>query len=131
MIFTFVATGCGDVRGVEIDYGTSEIYTENDMKDALPCIFTHFIELNSKGSKLKTLSYVGDKACEEQLNEWKNSNKKRLTKYDQCMIFYSKAIVDIWDEAGDYTLEEREFTYVLGKTSDDWKIVYTYMENYY
>jgi len=140
MLFTIIASGCGTVRGVEIDYGISEIYTEEDIKDALPGIFINFIEFHADGSKLQTLTYAGDEACEKQLDEWKNSNKKRFKKYDQCMIFKGKAIVETtWNSytytedytlEKYYTLEECEFTYILGKEANNWnwRLENTYQE---
>ena len=126
MLFVCTATGCGTVLGVEIDYGNSQIFTEDDMKDAIPNILGEFTVMHYEGT-LETLTYAGDEACQGKLLKWKNSKKKRLNKYEECMIFYADAEIDVWNiDAGDYSLQKAKYTYILGKNSDGWILENSY-----
>lgn len=139
MLFTLIATGCGKIRGVEIDYGTSEIYEKVDLQDGITCIFYEFVSWYS-GDKLYTLTYAGDDKCQEKLENWKT--RKYYKKYDECMIFYSTIEEYVWnppedyynydyyyfedEENGFYEYKENELTWILGKDGNgDWELVNT------
>ncbi len=80
-----------DRNSVKINYGTSTIYTEEDMKQAIAKIIEEFNDF--KGCKLYSLSYISDDKCNNEDNikwmndlESANDNKEVFT---QCIAFES------------------------------------------
>ena len=62
----------GDVNetDVDIDYGTSELYSQEDLEEAaiqIKCSFASW-----KGCELHSLRYAGDECCTEENIAWLN-----------------------------------------------------------
>ena len=67
--------GCGkqdtqEPPKVEIDYGNSELYTQEDMDAAIQVIEAEFATW--EGCELHSLAYGGDAACSDENIEWLN-----------------------------------------------------------
>ena len=80
-----------DTKNLVIDYGTSSIYTKDDMDEAIDVIKKQFSSF--EGCELHSLSYTSDDACNNEDNiawmnelEEANDNKESFT---QCISFDS------------------------------------------
>ena len=82
--------GCNSsTKNVKIDYGTSAIYTEEDMDTAIDQIKETFKSL--EGCELHSLSYSSDDVCLDQeniawMNDLEHADKQVFT---QCIMFNS------------------------------------------
>lgn len=93
LMFTLSLVGCGkaDISEVKIDYGTSSVYTVEDMNAAIEEIKKEFSSF--EGCELHSLSYSSDENCNNAENiawmndlEKANDNKEVFT---QCISFDS------------------------------------------
>ena len=108
---------------VDIDYGTSSIYKEDELKDAVIQIECRFASLD--GCVLKSIRYAGDEAVtDEKLKAIQEQNPD--SKYTQIVEF----LMDFHtpENTGDTTLEsDRDYTdyqWWLARTADSgWEIV--------
>lgn len=77
---------CGKEKEVAIDYGTSELFSQADMDDAVKVILKEFNTF--EGCKLYSLSYTSDERCEEEL-EYHNKHASEGITYEACIVFDS------------------------------------------
>lgn len=93
LLFVISLAGCGkgNTKNLVIDYGTSSIYTKDDMDEAIDVIKKQFGSF--EGCELHSLSYTSDDACNNEDNiawmnelEEANDNKESFT---QCISFDS------------------------------------------
>lgn len=84
MLTLAVIFACVALWPVSLDYGTSEIYSRQDMEQAISIIREEF---NSwRGCKLYSISYTSDSLCSEEL-EYCNTLAKDGVIYDECIVF--------------------------------------------
>lgn len=83
--------GCGkqdtqEPPKVEIDYGNSELYTQEDMDAAIQVIEAEFATW--EGCELHSLAYGGDAACSDENIEWLNGleMKEQTEPFTQCIF---------------------------------------------
>ena len=87
-----VLAGCGKKAApeVEIRYGTSAIYTKEDMNAAIEVIRNAF--QTWKGCELHSVAYGGDESCSPEniawMNELEQANDAKET-FTQCILFTS------------------------------------------
>lgn len=117
--------GVVKVSEPSIDYGESEIYSREELEDALSLIECDFAGWD--GCELHSLRYAGDKNSRDGL-EWVNALGDE-TEYVQAAEFlgdfHSPKDGNIWDSDKEY----RDYQWWLGKTKDgDWVLV-TYNED--
>ncbi len=62
---------------VSLDYGTSELFTEEELSEAMIRIKCQFA--SRKGWLLHSLKYAGDECCSQENLEWLNSIKEGKT----------------------------------------------------
>ena len=93
LVFVLSLVGCGktDTLKVEIDYGTSSIYTEEDMNAAIDKIMKEFNKM--EGCELHSLSYSSDDVCNDAdniawMNDLEKANDAKET-FSQCIMFNS------------------------------------------
>lgn len=93
VVCVIALAGCGrkTAAEVEIDYGTSYIYTEDDMNAAIDLIKKEFYTWD--GCELHSISYAGDDECSKSdnivwMNDLKDANDGEET-FTQCIIFKS------------------------------------------
>ena len=72
---------------VEIDYGSSELFTEEEMDAAIALIWEEFDSW--EGCELHRLSYAGDACCNEENIDWMNSLRDGQG-FTQCIEFVSE-----------------------------------------
>ena len=93
LVLMFSVVGCGNstTENVKIDYGTSAIYTEEDMKDAIEKIKENFKSM--EGCELHNLSYSSDDVCTDEENiAWMNDLERANDNsqvFTQCIMFDS------------------------------------------
>ncbi len=92
MVCAIVLVSCKSKTAteVEIDYGTSSIYTQDDMDAAIELIQEVFHTWD--GCELHSISYAGDDKCSKSNIAWMNAleeaNDAKET-FTQCMMFKS------------------------------------------
>ncbi len=80
----FALTGCGQAK---IDYGTSELYTQDERETAIQVIKEEFNSWES--CKLYSISYTSDERCQSELDDC-NALAPEGTVYDECIVFDSR-----------------------------------------
>ena len=80
-----------EASNVRIDYGTSEIYSREDMDAAILIIKEFFSKW--KGCELHSIRYTDDDYCNSPKNiKWMNtlaSGRSYEKNFDQCIAFFS------------------------------------------
>lgn len=73
------------MRPAVITYGPSELYTEEEMENAVALIDRTFSSW--KGCRLFTIDYAGDELCERELDYCNTLAPEDVT-YADCIVFY-------------------------------------------
>ena len=87
LVFTFAGCGTSEVK---IDYGSSDIYTHEDMDAAIALIRREFSTW--RGCELHKIYYVSDEKCDADTLAWMNklAESSGLTEeMTQCIMFES------------------------------------------
>lgn len=79
-----VVLACISLRPASIDYGTSDMYSKQDMDGALKLIKDKFYSW--EGCKLYSISYAGDDFCERELDYCNTLADDGVT-YTDCIVF--------------------------------------------
>ena len=90
MAVLFVGCGKDDISKVKIDYGTSSVYSKEDMDAAIDVIREQFSSF--EGCELHSLSYMSDEECDNADNiEWMNDLRPddNGEVFTQCIAFDS------------------------------------------
>ena len=87
LALSLVGYGKTDTSKVKIDYGTSSIYTEEDMSAAIDKILNEFSKM--EGCELHSLSYSSDDVCSDAdniawMNDLEKANDAKET-FSQCI----------------------------------------------
>lgn len=75
---------CASLKPATIDYGTSDVYSQEDMDSAINLIKERFSKW--QGCKLYSISYTDDGLCEREL-DYCNTLADDGIVYDQCIVF--------------------------------------------
>ena len=70
------------------DYGESELYTKEELDDAIAVLEAEFSTW--EGCELHSLTYGGDEACSEENVAWRNGPREEGTSpepFTQCVLF--------------------------------------------
>ena len=128
MMLVFLLFGCGNsaIDKVQIDYGTSSIYTEEDMNAAIEVIKKQFSSFED--CELHSLSYSSDDDCNTTNNiAWMNDLEKSNDNgqvFTQCIMFNSsfrspKNGGGAWEPNEEYT-----WSWWLARSEDgEWKLM--------
>lgn len=107
--------GCekgGDVSNLVVKETPSELYTQDEINDAIAVIKLDFSRSWS-GCKLKEIAYAGDDATKREAEYYlKNDSPKTWGEFDQIIILVSSFDVD--DTGGDGSLNPND-TYTSWK----------------
>lgn len=102
--------GAGNIENVRIDYGHSELYTREDMDEAIRVIEAKF--RTWKGCELHSIRYLSDEECNEDnlawMNELEAANDAKEV-FTQC-IFFESAFHSPKHDAGAWNADE-EYTH--------------------
>ena len=108
LLFVFALAACGGdetAADVNVDYGTSELYTQQDMDAAIELIRGEFD--GWEGCELHSLSYAGDECCSEENIAWMNQLGDDAG-FTQCIEFVSDFHSPVegggaWEPDNEYT----------------------------
>ena len=75
---------CVSLWPASIDYGTSDIYSRQDMTEAIDLIKEEFNSWD--GCKLYSINYTDDDLCQREL-EYCNTLAEEGITYDECIVF--------------------------------------------
>ena len=87
VIIVLCLTACSGVSKVDIDYGSSSIYSQSDMDSAIKLIKNEFSTW--KGCKLHNIRYSSDKCSSEENIKWMNDLGDEDIVFTQCIEFVS------------------------------------------
>lgn len=126
LMFSFVGCGKGKTKNVKIDYGTSSIYTKEEMDEAIEKIKEHFESMD--GCELYSLSYSSDDVCIDKENiEWINELKRaddNSQVFTQCIMFNSSFRSPLKGGGGWDANEECTWSWWLARSEDgEWKLM--------
>lgn len=110
----------------EIDYGTSDLYTQEDMDAAIDTIMAEFSTW--KGATMQRVFYTDDATCESELPYLNGLAKDGISNFDQAIVFKSDfhspsgedAEGTAWSPDTDYTDYE---WYLARVDGGDWKLI--------
>lgn len=110
LMLAAACAACGGTRDVSIDYGASELYTQEDMDAAIALIEKEF--KGWQGCELHSVSYAGDECQSADNVEWMNQLKEGQDisgpEYTQVIEFISdfhspKSNAGAWNPDQEYT----------------------------
>ena len=90
-LFVCQLTGCSLLINPKIDYGNSNVYSKEEMDDAIKIIKKEFFN-SFMGSELKNIRYVSDDKCGVDELEWLNvlaEDNGSSEHFTECMLFLS------------------------------------------
>jgi hypothetical protein len=106
-LFLVILCGCsksGNISNVTVDYGKSEIFTQQDMDSAISAINKKFTSWS--GCELHSITFTSDSICEDNVG---NCNGLREgANFNECIVFDSsfhspKNGGDGWEPDNEYT----------------------------
>lgn len=94
----------GKINNVSVDYGKSEVYSQQDMDSAIEVIEKEFSSW--KGCELHSITYMGDEICRSNI-DYCNQLQKGAG-FDECIVFESSFHSPInggdgWEADEEYT----------------------------
>lgn len=107
VIIAFCLVACsGNFTKVDIDYGSSNIYSQSDMDAAIKLIKNEFATW--EGCKLHSIRYTSDECNSEENIKWMNDLGDENTEFTQCIEFVSdfhspRAGGGAWNADSEYT----------------------------
>lgn len=107
VIMALGLTACGGkLEDVPIDYGTSEIYSQSDMDEAINLIKREFAVW--EGCELHRISYTSDECNSEENIAWMNDLGGENSEFTQCIAFVMdfhspKTDAGAWNPDQEYT----------------------------
>ncbi len=122
LVLLTILTMCSctnDVSKVSIDYGASEIFTQQDRGEAVDEIIRHF-KTWSSGFTLYTVRYGGDDLSQSELEY----QKKSYEWIDECAVFYTSFMTPDRDTGFEKNQVHTGWKYILARTKNGlWQIV--------
>lgn len=128
MVYAFAFTGCGNktTSKINIDYGTSSIYTDEDMNAAIELIQREFNTWD--GCELHSIAYSSDDECSKSniawMNELEEANDAKEI-FSQCIMF--KSSFHSPKKGGDGFNADEEYTgwqwWLARSDSGQWKLM--------
>lgn len=109
---------------VTIDYGESELYTKEELDDAIAVIEAEFSTW--EGCELHSLTYGGDAACSDENIEWLNGleMKEQTEPFTQCILFSSSFHSPVEQrDAWNADTEYEGLQWWLGRSGGAWELV--------
>lgn len=122
-VLLLVACEAQSVSNAKIDYGSSSLYSKEDMDSAIKRIKKEFAKWD--GCELHSISYSSDEECNTENIAWLNDLADRPTNYTQCIMFKSdfhspKQSEDAWNP--DY--EYKDWEWWLARTDNgNWHLL--------
>ncbi len=120
VLLVFALSACKNTANssAEIDYGSSKIYTREDMDEAIEIIKTNFSSGFWKNCKLHNIRYVGD-SCNSKENIQYVNELKPDKNYTQCIQFYTDFRSPLFDSEALNTNEEyTDWSWTFARTEN-------------
>ena len=112
---------CISLWPASIDYGTSDIYSRQDMSDAIDLIKEEFYSWD--GCKLYSINYTDDNLCQREL-EYCNTLAKDGVTYDECIVFRTQLRSPIFGGGGWNPNTRYDWSWYLARTEGgEWKLL--------
>ena len=112
---------CISLWPASIDYGTSDIYSRQDMSDAIDLIKKEFYSWD--GCKLYSINYTDDDLCQREL-EYCNTLAKDGVTYDECIVFRMQFRSPIFGGGGWNTNFRYDWSWYLARTEGgEWELL--------
>ncbi len=110
------------VNKAEVDYRTSQIFTREDMDEAVAVLKEEYKGMaHFEGCRLDEIVYDGDEICTRELEDLKERNSD----YDECILFKTYSTRSMIQRfRGDWSSEEDMFIFWLGrKAGGNWEVI--------
>lgn len=88
LLVLVLLSACGNVSSCTVDYGTSQMYSQEDIDQAATVVERKFRTLS--GCVLYSLTYAGDELCKEELSYINDLVKSQNMEFEECLVFYSE-----------------------------------------
>lgn len=117
-------TACGNVSNYTIDYGASQMYSQEDIDQAAKVVEREFRALS--GCVLYSLSYAGDEICKDELSYINDLSESKNMGFEECLVFDSE-FMSLTN--GDGSMQANElytWSWYLGRETDGEWVLVTY-----
>ena len=110
----------------EVDYGSSSLYSKEDIDAAVDAVMAEFNTW--KGCTMKRIAFTDDRSCSEALTYCNEMREKDAPEFDEAMLltsdFHSPSEEEskgtAWEPDKDYT----DYTWTLARTnSGEWQLL--------
>ena len=116
-----VIFACINLWPASIDYGKSDLYSQQDMNEAIDIIKDEFYSWN--GCKLYSISYTDDSLCQRELNYCNTLAGDGVT-YDECIVFRTHFRSPIFGGAGWNPNFDYNWSWYLARTANgEWELL--------
>lgn len=116
-----VVLACINLRPASIDYGNSDVYSKQDMDEAIKMIKDRFYSW--KGCKLYSISYAGDDFCEREL-DYCNTLADAGVTYTECIVFRMRFRSPIFGGGAWNPNFEYDWSWYLARTQGgEWELL--------
>ena len=127
--FGLIPMPYGNTENVAVDYGYSELYSKEDMDEAIAVIKEEFRK-DFLGCELHTITYVSDDECSESNLRWMNElgdAQEVKEHFTQCIYFESSFHTAKHEPSGSGLEDDCERTHwgwYLARSDDgEWKLM--------
>lgn len=124
VVIAFGLVACSNATTkADIDYGSSNIYSQSDMDTAIELIKNEFSTW--EGCKLHNIRYISDECNSEENIKWMNDLGDENAEFTQCIEFVSdfhspKAGGGAWNADSEY----KNWQWWLARTNDgEWNLM--------
>ena len=121
VIFSVIVFTCVSLWPASIDYGTSDIYSRQDMTEAIDLIKEEFNSWD--GCKLYSINYTDDDLCQREL-EYCNTLAEEGITYDECIVFRMQFRSPIFGGGGWNENFRYDWSWYLARTKGgEWELL--------
>lgn len=116
-----IVFACVYLKPITIDYGTSQMYSQEDMDTAIELIKEEFSLWD--GCKLYSISYTDDGLCEREL-DYCNSLANEGVVYDECIVFRTSFRSPIFGGGAWNANYKYDWSWYLARTQNgNWELI--------
>lgn len=119
-----VLTACTKTSDYTLEYGESQIYSNEDIESAAKAVLDKFNTFD--GCVLYSLTYAGDEICNDELSYVNLLKDDKEEEFVECLVFYSEFRSPI--NGGDAWIPNDIYTWswYLGREKDGEWVLMTY-----
>ncbi len=122
VISLFMFTACAKTRDYNLEYGESQMYSNDDIESAAKAVVKEFNSFH--GCVLYSLTFAGDDVCEDELLYVNSLKEDGGEEFVECLVFCSEFRSPVngggaWTPNDIYT-----WSWYLGRETDgEWELV--------